>query len=170
MSFSTNFSYSRTPNLISGKENITNQYLISENISLNSSNPNFDYRLNYSPQFTYSVNSLNKRISRIFIQRANINIKTNIWNDLFFGSRLNYFYNSGATTSENKSSVIWNIAFSYLFLPNKSGELKLEVIDILNQRKKVDRIVRQDYFEDRTTDQLERFVILSFTYNLRTFK
>lgn len=170
LSFSTNLSYSRTPNLISGQENITKQIVVSENVSLSSNKPSFDYRLNYAPQFSYSINSLNKRINRILIQRANLSLKTNVWDDFYFGTRLNYFYNSGATSTENKSNILLNLLFSYLLFQNKNAELKLEVIDLLNQRKKIDRIIREDYFEDRTTDQLERFVILSFIYNLRTFR
>lgn len=169
LSFSTSFRYTRTPNLISGKENITSQYGIGENFALNSGNPQLDYRLNYSPDFTYSINSLNKKISRIFIQRFNISIKANVWDEFYFSSKLTFYKNSSSTTSNN-SNLIWNIALSYLFLTNKSAELKLEVIDLLNQKKKLERIIREDYFEDRITNQLERFIILSFSYNLRTFR
>ncbi|MFN4111835.1 MAG: outer membrane beta-barrel protein, partial [Ignavibacteria bacterium] len=169
LSFSTSFRYTRTPNLISGKENITYQYGIGENIALSSGNPQLDYRLNYSPDFTYSINSLNRKISRIFIQRFNASIRANVWNEFYLGSKLTFYKNSSLTASNN-SSLIWNIALSYLFLTNKSAELKLEVIDILNQKKKLERIIREDYFEDRITNQLERFIILSFSYNLRAFK
>lgn len=169
LSFSTSFRYTRTPNLISGKENITYQYGIGENIALSSGNPQLDYRLNYSPDFTYSINSLNRKISRIFIQRFNASIRANIWDEFYFSSKLTFYKNSSLTASKN-SSLIWNIGLSYLFLTNRSAELKLEVIDLLNQKKKLERIIREDYFEDRITNQLERFIILSFSYNLRAFK
>ena len=168
LSFSTSVRYSRVPNLISGKSNITTQYGVSENVALNSSDPKLDYRVNYSPDFTYSINSLNKKISRILIHRANFSVKANIFENLYLSSRVNYYKNTAASNND-KSNIIWNMALSYYFLNNQSGELKLEIIDLLNQRKKLMRIIREDYYEDRITQQLERFFILSFTYNLKMF-
>ncbi len=170
LSFSTTLRFIRTPNLISGKENITYQYGIGENITLSSGNPKLDYRLNYSPDFTYSINSLNKKITRILIQRANLSVKANVFDELYFGSRLTFYKNLSSTNTSNNSSVIWNLALSYIFFNNKSAEIKFEIIDFLNQKKKLDRLIREDYFEDRITTQLERFVILSLTYNLRAFR
>lgn len=169
LSFSTSLRFSRLPSLISGKENINYQYGISENITLSSGNPELDYRLNYFPSFTYSVNSLNNRISRILIHRLNLSVKLNVWNDLYLGSRISFYKNSSVTVADN-SSLIWNMSLSYLFLKNKSSEIRLEVIDLLNQKKKLERIIREDYYEDRITNQLERFIILSFVYNLRSFR
>jgi hypothetical protein len=170
LSFSTTFNFSKTPNLINGVENLTRQYRVAENISLSSNSPQLDYRISYSPNFTYSISSLNRRITRILIHNANLSLKANLFNDIYLGSRISFYHNSAASNENDKSSTIINLSLSYLFLPNKIGELKFEVIDLLNQKKKVSRIIYEDYYEDRTTQQLERFFILSFTYNLRMFR
>lgn len=169
LSFSTFLGFSRSPNLISGKENITHQYNISENITLSSNNHWFDYRLTYFPNFTYLYNSLNRRVNRIIIQKASLYLKTRIWSELYFGTRINYFSNTAASNIEKKSTLVWNISMSYLLFPDNTGELKLEIIDLLNQKRKIDRIIREEYFEDRNTTQLARFIMLSFIYNLRSF-
>jgi hypothetical protein len=46
------------------------------------------------------------------------------------------------------------------------GELKLSVRDILNENIGVSRSADQNYIEDRRVNTLQRFFLLSFTYNL----
>jgi len=169
IAFSTDLTYSRSPNLINGKENITQQFFASENISLSSNQTGFDYRVNYSPGFTYSYNSLNKNISKYLTHRFGLNFRGNIYDELFLLSQLNYFYNPKSASNE-KSSTIWNIGTGYRFLSDKRAEIKLEVIDVLNQRKQLVRLIKEDYYEDRYTQLLDRFFILTFTYNLRAFR
>ncbi|MEJ5306017.1 MAG: TonB-dependent receptor [Ignavibacteria bacterium] len=167
---STDLTYSRTPNLINGKENITQQFFAAENISLSSNQSKFDYRVNYSHGFTYSYNSLNKNISKYLTHRIGLNFRSNLYDELFLSTQLNYFYNPRAASSDQKSSIFWNIGTGYRFLSDRRAEIKLEVIDVLNQRKQLIRMIREDYFEDRYTQLLERFFILTFTYNLRAFR
>jgi len=169
LAFSTDLSYSRSPNLINGKENITQQIFFNENISLSSNRTEFDYRINYSPGFTYSHNSLNKNISKYLTHRIGLNFRGNIYDELFLSTQLNYFYNPRSASNE-KSSTIWNVGTGYRFLNDKRAEIKFEVIDVLNQRKQLVRLLREDYYEDRYTQLLDRFFILTFTYNLRAFK
>jgi hypothetical protein len=169
IAFSTDLTYSRSPNLINGKENITQQFFASENISLSNNQTGFDYRVNYSPGFTYSYNSLNKNISKYLTHRFGLNFRGNIYDELFLLSQLNYFYNPKSASNE-KSSTIWNIGTGYRFLSDKRAEIKLEVIDVLNQRKQLVRLIKEDYYEDRYTQLLDRFFILTFTYNLRAFR
>lgn len=169
LAFSTDLSYSRSPNLINGKENIIQQIFFNENISLSSNRTEFDYRINYSPGFTYSHNSLNKNISKYLTHRIGLNFRGNIYDELFLSTQLNYFYNPRSASNE-KSSTIWNVGTGYRFLSDKRAEIKFEVIDVLNQRKQLVRLLREDYYEDRYTQLLDRFFILTFTYNLRAFK
>ena len=169
LAFSTDLSYSRSPNLINGKENITQQIFFNENISLSSNRTEFDYRINYSPGFTYSHNSLNKNISKYLTHRIGLNFRGNIYDELFLSTQLNYFYNPRSASNE-KSSTIWNVGTGYRFLSDKRAEIKFEVIDVLNQRKQLVRLIREDYYEDRYTQLLDRFFILTFTYNLRAFR
>ncbi|MGB9664096.1 MAG: outer membrane beta-barrel protein [Ignavibacteria bacterium] len=170
LALSTDLSYSRSPNLINGKENLTQQFFSGINISLSSNQPNFDYRINYSPRFTYSYNSLNKNISKYLSHNFGLNAKGNIYDELFISNQFNYYFNPRSASNDQKSSIIWNIGTGFRFLNEKRAELKLEVIDVLNQRKQLVRIIREDYYEDRYTQLLERFFILTFTYNLRTFR
>lgn len=168
-SLSTDLRYSRTPSLINGKENTNYQYGIAETFSLSSYNPDFDYRINYSPNFTYSQNTLNGHISRILIHRLGTSFRINFLGDFYFGNSLNYYSNPNASDINQKHNILLNLSLAYRFLKNNNGEIRFEVIDVLNQRKKLTRIISEDYYEDRNTQQLERFIIFSVIYNLRSF-
>lgn len=170
LALSTDLSYSRLPNLINGKANLTQQFFSGVNISLSSNQPDFDYRINYSPRFTYSYNSLNKNISKYLTHNFGLIAKRNIYDEIFLSTQFNYYFNPRASSTDQKSSIIWNIGTGFRFLNDRKAELKLEVIDLLNQRKQLVRIIREDYYEDRYTQLLDRFFILTFTYNLRAFK
>lgn len=169
LSLSTDLRYSKIPGLINGKENTNYQYGITETFSISSYNPDFDYRINYSPSFTYSQNTLNGNISRILIHRLGSSFRMNFLENFYFGSSFNYYSNPDAPDRNQKHNLLLNISLAYRFLKNNTGEIKLEVIDLLNQRKNLSRIISEDYYEDRSTQQIERFIILTVIYNLRSF-
>ena len=49
----------------------------------------------------------------------------------------------------------------------KDGEIKLGVYDILNQNKSLTRSTGDNYIQDTRTNVLKRYLMLSFTYNIR---
>ena len=74
----------------------------------------------------------------------------------------------GATFNQN----IWlcNAGFGYKFLKDNRGELKLSVFDALKQNTSIARTVSESYIEDKNTQILTRFYMLTFTYSIRHFK
>jgi hypothetical protein len=49
---------------------------------------------------------------------------------------------------------------------SKRGEIKLSVFDILNENQSFNRYVGENYIEDVQNTVLQRFFMLTFTYNL----
>ena len=49
-------------------------------------------------------------------------------------------------------------------------EVKLIAFDILNQNNSISRDVTETYIEDRQTNVLTRYFMLTVTYNIRNFK
>ena len=56
--------------------------------------------------------------------------------------------------------------FQNSFQKNKAGELKLTVLNLLNQNKPITRTIGENYFEDNRTNVIRRYFIVSLTYNL----
>jgi hypothetical protein len=63
-----------------------------------------------------------------------------------------------------------NVGFAKQFLKNKAAELRLTVYDLLNQNVAIQRTVNENYVQDIQTKTLTRYVLLTFTYNLRSFQ
>jgi len=59
---------------------------------------------------------------------------------------------------------------SHYFLNNKRGSLTLEVFDILDKNKGLERISELNYLLERTTNVLRRYAMLTFKYRLNKFE
>ena len=86
------------------------------------------------------------------------------WKLVLECGRTNYF---GSGTSQY-NAVISNAALAYKFLKGKKGELRLSVNDIFNQNNSFQQTTTEMFRQERTSNVLGRYGMLSFTYNLNT--
>ena len=85
-------------------------------------------------------------------------------------TQLDERYNSAAAPGLKKKALLWNAAINYLFLNDQKGQLKLSVYDLLQQNSNIMRTVTENYIQDRQINMLTRYLLLTFTYNIRDFK
>lgn len=169
ISFNSIVGYVSNPGLINGRKNITNQLNIAPTLGLSSYQPELDYRFSYSPNFTYTMNTLNKNETQVLTHRLNFITRIIFLERWFLGTNLTYFYNPQVAEETNKKNVLMNLSVGIRILPQSRGEIKLEIYDLFNQKNRIRRIVLEDYIEDRNVLTLQRFFLLSFTYNFRKF-
>ena len=62
-----------------------------------------------------------------------------------------------------------NAAVTFLFLKNDRAQLKLAVYDLLDQNISASRTIRENIVEDSRAVTLNRYGLLTFTYNIRNF-
>jgi len=62
---------------------------------------------------------------------------------------------------------IWNMAVEYVFLKGKRGNLKFQVLDILDESVGIERNSSANYFEETFKRNLGTYAMLSFTYSLK---
>jgi hypothetical protein len=74
--------------------------------------------------------------------------------------------NSGRAAGYNQNVPMWNASIAKQFLKGKQAEIKLSVNDLLNQNQSITRNTGTNYIEDVQTNVLQRYFLLSFTYNL----
>ena len=86
-----------------------------------------------------------------------------------FANDIDYGMNRGQTAGFNQSAMLWNMSFGKLFLKKQQAELKLSVFDLLNQNISIRRNIEVSYVEDVQDQVLNRYFLLSFTYNLKNF-
>ena len=68
---------------------------------------------------------------------------------------------------ESKNVPIWNMAVEYAFLKGKRGNLKFQVLDILDESIGIERNSSANYYEETFKTTLGTYAILSFTYSLK---
>lgn len=77
--------------------------------------------------------------------------------------------NSGLAAGYNQRVLRWNAGLAYQLFANRQGEIKLYAFDLLNQNRSALRITTDTYLEDVRSQVLPRYLLLSFTYQLRSF-
>ena len=65
--------------------------------------------------------------------------------------------------------MLLNAGIAYQMLRDEKAEVKLSVNDLLNESRSLSRTVTEVYVEDRNTQVLGRFIMLTLTYRLRNF-
>lgn len=68
---------------------------------------------------------------------------------------------------ESKNVPIWNMAVEYAFLKGKRGNLKFQVLDILDESIGIERNSSANYYEETFKTTLGTYAMLSFTFSLK---
>jgi hypothetical protein len=88
---------------------------------------------------------------------------------LVWEASYNYWYNSNAAPGLQKSYGRLNAGVTFLFMKDNRGQLKLSVFDALDQNLSAYRNITENQVEDYQTVVLNRYGLLTFTYNIRNF-
>ncbi|MEJ7664815.1 MAG: hypothetical protein WKG07_37525 [Hymenobacter sp.] len=74
----------------------------------------------------------------------------------------------GLSAAYNQNYVLWNASIGKKLFPGQRGEIKLYAFDILKQNRAIQRNVSVAYYEDVQTTVLQQYLMLMFTYNIRS--
>jgi Tfp pilus assembly pilus retraction ATPase PilT len=78
-------------------------------------------------------------------------------------------YYSGLSESFNQNINLLNGALAFKFLKDNQAELRLFVFDVLNENQSIQRNITETYIEDTQTNILQRYFMLTFTYNIKNY-
>ncbi len=130
----------------------------------------FDFTLSSNSSYSNIQNTLQTSSNTNYLsQVSKLKITANPWKGLILQSEYSNTYYSGLTSAFNQSISLWNAAIGYKFLKNKQAELRLTVYDILNQNNSVSRTNTDSYIQDSQTNVLNRYYMLTFTYNFKKY-
>lgn len=172
LNFNLSGNYSRTPGLINHVVNYASAPTAGLGITLSSNiSQNIDFSVATNSTINYVQNTLQKQLNtNYFNQSSQVKANWIIWKGFLLHSDLNHQYNSGLSQSYNQNYFLWNGAFAYKFLKNQSAEIRISVFDILNQNKSIQRNLTDTYIEDTQTNVLQRYGMITFTYNIKVYK
>ncbi|WP_207511448.1 outer membrane beta-barrel protein [Longitalea luteola] len=163
--------YNRNNTFVNRVSVTSNAYSLSQSVGLN-----FMYKQHLSIMPSFNIRFNKTSYSSESVQAASFNTKTfglsAFWNKpqwLILENNLQYSYNSQIAPGFNKSVTMWSAAANCQLFKKQQAILRLAVYDILRQNAGVSRSITQTYIEDRQTEVLQQYFLLSFIYNLRKF-
>ena len=131
----------------------------------------FEFSQRYSSNLTRTVyESTSFRDLEIITHNASTELIVRMPKNWVWESTLDYRYNPQVSSGIGKSFYRWNAGINFLFLKDQKGQLKLFVYDILKQNTNINRTVFENYVQDTESNTLTRYLMLTFTYNIRDFK
>lgn len=166
-------SFSRTPGIVNDEMNYSNGQTYGGGLTLSSNvSKQVDFTISTNASYNTVENTINKQSNTQYYNQTS-KAKLNL---IFFGNHVvfatditNQFY-KGLTAGYNQNYWLWNAGLGYKFLKNQQAEIRLTVNDILGQNTSITRNTTETYIEDVHTNLLQRYYMLTFTYNIKSFK
>jgi len=83
---------------------------------------------------------------------------------------LRYSGYQGLGEGLDQTSVLWNASLGYKFLKGNGGEVRVTIVDLLNQQTSVGRSINTFYVDDTSSNVLGRYVMFNLIYTLRNYR
>lgn len=172
VNFNAGYSYASTPSLVNGASNDadvsvwTGGAVIGSNIS-----ERVDFTLSHTTNYSIIKNSVAPELDSNYATHTST-VKMNLMPNAnwVLNSSLGYQGYQGLESSIDDQAILLNAALGYKFLQGNGGEVRLAMIDILNQQTSVGRTVSSFYVDDTSSNVLGRYIMLNFTYTLRNYR
>lgn len=165
------FSSTQRPGQVNNQLSFNNSSRISTGLSL-SSNISDQIDFNISTRFSFNdvENTLNPSLNnKYYNQRSRLNLSWIIWEGFIYRLDVNHQLNSGLSEGFDANVVLMNMSIGKKVFANQRGEISLNVYDLLGQNRSVYRNVTDAYVEDGQNNVMQRYFMLSFSYNIRHF-
>ncbi|MGE0566691.1 MAG: outer membrane beta-barrel protein [Bacteroidia bacterium] len=166
------YNYNYLPSVINDKLNFTKTSNPSFLISISSNiSENIDFLLSSNTAYNDVKNDIQPNLnSAFYVQTSSGKINFTFFKRLVLTSEYaNSLYN-GLNAGFNQNIHLLNGALAIKLFKENRGELRLFVFDILNQNQSIQRNITETYYEDVQTNILQRYFMLSFAYNFKSYK
>ena len=168
---STSANFSRGPSFINGQANVARTGRLTQTLSANSAyNERLELGLNANLTYQRAAYSLGPAANAAsFIQTVSGDVYWRLPGRWVLTADGYFTNNSGLAAGYDQRLLRWNAGLAYQLFANRQGELKLYAFDLLGQNRSVARTATDTYLEDVRSQVLPRYLLLSFTYQLRSF-
>jgi hypothetical protein len=160
--------YNNDVSMLYKKKNTSRMWTVTQSLGLNYNYKQLDFGFNGSLAYNRSISTLQPQLNTTYYtQTYSPEITYTFFKVLLASTDLDYTVNSGLSNGYNQSVAYWNASLALQVFKKKDGEIKLAVFDILNQNKSLTRSTGENYIQDTRSNVVQRYFMLSFTYNLR---
>ncbi|MFZ4263203.1 outer membrane beta-barrel protein [Sphingobacterium sp. HJSM2_6] len=123
---------------------------------------------NYNVGFTRNPTS-GDQLYNVQNHRLSHNFTLEFLSNMVLNYNLAYIQNGGIMGRESTSLTLLNASIGYKLFKKKNGELALKAFDIFNNATNINRSVNDTQIANITSNTLNRYFLLSLTYNIRKF-
>lgn len=172
LNFSAGLSYQRLPGLTNDRMNVASTYGLNLKVGLVSNiSEQVDYNISYQINGSRVQNSTQSETNnQYFTQTLAVKLNLIFPKGLVFRNETYFQKYTGLNDTFDASYTLWSMGVAKKFLKNDSGELELSVFDLLGQNQSFDQTVTAQFVQESQTQVLQRYFMLTFTYQLRRFK
>lgn len=171
MSFKSDVQYDHNASLVNGDRNNGNTWTIGQEAGFQ-----FTYKdaldINGRAKATYNDARYSLQAGQnMHYWTETYSLDGNWWitKAITLSSDVDYTHRSGLPAGYNSSPLVWNAGIGARVLKNQRGLFQLQVNDILKQNTGFSRNTSQNYIEDVSYRVLNRYWLLTFTYNFNRF-
>jgi len=164
--------FNSTPGLINNVLNYANTYALNPGLVMSSNiSEKVDFTLSYNSSYNIVKNTLNAQgNNNYFTHTAGFKFNWIFWKGFNFVADISHTLYTGLTSQYNQSLLIVNGGIGKKLFKDQGGEVRLSVFDALNNNTSITRTVTDTYIDDVQTLVLKRYIMLTFSYNLKKFK
>lgn len=171
ITLATNATVSRAMSLINEQANVARTSSLGQSLRIQSNyNDKIEYGLSGTATYQSATYSLLPRQNTSFwAYYATADIHWQLPFRFVLTSDLTYTATTGRAAGYNQQFALWNVAVSRQFFKGNTGEVRLQLFDLLNQNQSLIRNTTDTYIEDLQSRVLRQYGLLSLVYNLRKF-
>ena len=170
VSFSANAGFTQTPGLVNGGLNYARVPSFGAGLTLSSNiSSQLDFTASTTSNQNYVYNTLQTRLnSNYFSQVSRFRLNWLVGPGINLATDLVHQAYAGLAAGFNQQYLLWNASVGKKLFPGQRGEIRLYAFDMLGQNQSIQRNVTDAYYEDVQTTILQRYLMLMFTYNIRS--
>ncbi|MEP0712462.1 outer membrane beta-barrel protein [Algoriphagus sp.] len=165
------YSNTKRPGQVNNQLSFNNSNRISTGISLSSNiSDQIDFNISTRVSFNNVENTLNTSLNNeYFNQRTRLNLSWIIWEGFIYRLDVNHQLNTGLSEGFDANVLLMNMSLGKKVFKNQRGEISLNVYDLLGQNRSVYRNVTDAYVEDGQNNVMQRYFMLTFSFDIRHF-
>lgn len=163
--------YNNVPALINNETNYSNTTAPSLGLVLSSNvSEQIDFTISSNSSYNDVTNTIQPDLNSSYLQQnSKVKLNFNPKGGFVFTAEYNNQYYTGLSDAFNQNISLLNAAIGYKFLKDKRADIRLFVFDILGQNNSIQRNITETYIEDTQTNILQRYFMLTFTYNIKKY-
>jgi hypothetical protein len=168
LTFDGSYVYTESPGLLDTMKFNTYQQFSTFGLSLTSNiSQKFDFNIQFRPSYNTYKSADTKDNYFILDQRVKFNWQ--FTNKNIIRIEFNSKINQDLSRQFDQNIYLLNIAIGRKIFKNERGEIAIGVNDIFNENESIQRLVSEYYLEDSKNNTIQRFFMVSFTYNIRNY-